>query len=148
MKHPERVEDYLDHIAQAIQRATEYIEGVGSLAAFQQSQRDQDAVIRNIEIIGEAANRIQRDTPEFVAAHPELPWIEMRGMRNKVIHNYFDVNLTVVWNTVKDDFPRLKQQIDDLLKERQPSLAERFGRPAAHDAEPEQDHELDDDLEP
>jgi uncharacterized protein with HEPN domain len=87
------------------------------LAAFEQSQRDQDAVIRNIEIIGEAANRIQRDTPEFVAAHPQLPWIEMRGMRNKVIHNYFDVNLTVVWNTVKDDLPRLKRQIDDLLNQ-------------------------------
>ena len=79
MKHPERVEDYLDHIAQAIQRATQYVDGVGSLAAFEQSQRDQDAVIRNLEIIGEAANRIQRDTPEFVAAHPQLPWIEMRG---------------------------------------------------------------------
>jgi uncharacterized protein with HEPN domain len=117
MKHPERVEDYLDHITQAIQRATQYVDGVGSLAAFEQSQRDQDAVIRNIEIIGEAANRIQRDTPEFVAAHPQLPWIEMRGMRNKVIHNYFDVNLTVVWNTVKDDLPRLKRQIDDLLNQ-------------------------------
>jgi uncharacterized protein with HEPN domain len=117
MKHPERVEDYLDHITQAIQRATQYVDGVGSLAAFEQSQRDQDAVIRNIEIIGEAANRIQRDTPEFVAAHPQLPWIEMRGMRNKVIHNYFDVNLTVVWNTVKDDLPRLKRQIEDLLNQ-------------------------------
>jgi uncharacterized protein with HEPN domain len=117
MKHPERVEDYLDHITQAIQRATQYVDGVGSLAAFEQSQRDQDAVIRNIEIIGEAANRIQRDTPEFVAAHPQLPWIEMRGMRNKVIHNYFDVNLAVVWNTVKDDLPRLKRQIDDLLNQ-------------------------------
>jgi uncharacterized protein with HEPN domain len=105
MKHPERVEDYLDHIAQAIQRATEYIEGVGSLAAFQQSRRDQDAVIRNIEIIGEAANRIQRDTPEFVAAHPELPWVEMRGMRNKVIPNYFDVNLSVVWTLLKTTCP-------------------------------------------
>jgi uncharacterized protein with HEPN domain len=148
MKHPERVEDYLDHIAQAIQRATAYIEGVGSLAAFQQSQRDQDAVIRNIEIIGEAANRIQRDTPEFVAAHPELPWVEMRGMRNKVIHNYFDVNLSVVWNTVKDDLPRLKQQIDRLMKEQQPTLAQRFGRAATHEAQPEQDHAPDDELEP
>jgi uncharacterized protein with HEPN domain len=52
MKHPARVEDYLDHIAQAIQRATEYVEGVGSRAAFEQSQRDQAAVIRNIEIMG------------------------------------------------------------------------------------------------
>jgi uncharacterized protein with HEPN domain len=43
--------------------------------------------------------------PEFVAAHPELPWIEMRGMRNKMIHDYFDVNLNVVWSTVNEDLP-------------------------------------------
>jgi uncharacterized protein with HEPN domain len=117
MRHPERVEDYLEHIAQAIQRATEYVERVGTVSAFRQNQRDQDAVIRNIEIIGEAASHIQRHAPGFVTAHPELPWIEMRGMRNKMIHDYFDVEADVVWSTVKDDLPRLKQQIDDLLKE-------------------------------
>ena len=60
MKHPERVDDYLEHIVQAIQRATEYIERFGDVSAFRQSQRDQDAVIRNIEVIGEAARQIQR----------------------------------------------------------------------------------------
>ena len=117
MKHPERVEDYLEHIAQAIRRATEYIEHLGSVSAFRQSQRDQDAVIRNIEIIGEAARHIQQQAPEFVTAHPELPWIEMRGMRNKMIHDYFDVDVNVVWNTVKDNLPRVKRQVDDLLNE-------------------------------
>ncbi|MGH6846959.1 MAG: HepT-like ribonuclease domain-containing protein [Methylocella sp.] len=116
MKHPERVAGYLEHIAQAIQRTAEYIERLGSVSAFRQSQRDQDAVIRNIEIIGEAARQIQKHAPEFVTAHPELPWIEMRGMRNKMIHDYFDVDVNVVWSTVKDDLPRLKQQIDRLLK--------------------------------
>lgn len=62
MKHPERVEDYLEHIARAIQRATEYTERLGSPDAFRQSQRDQDAVIRNIEIIGEASRRGDGDT--------------------------------------------------------------------------------------
>lgn len=117
MKHPERAEDYLEHIAQAIQRAMEYIERLGSVSAFRQSQRDQDAVIRNIEIIGEAARQIQQLAPEFVTAHPELPWIEMRGMRNKMIHNYFDVDVNVVWKTVKDNLPQLKQQIEGLLNE-------------------------------
>jgi len=117
MKHPERVEDYLEHIAQAIQRATEYVERLGNVSAFRQSQRDQDAVIRNIEIIGEAASRIQRHAPEFVTAHPELPWIEMRGMRNRMIHDYFNVDVNVVWSTVKDDLPLLKRQIDSLLSE-------------------------------
>jgi uncharacterized protein with HEPN domain len=117
MRHPERVEDYLEHIAQAIQRAAEYVERFDSLSAFQQSQLEQDAVIRNIEIIGEAATQIQRQAPEFVTAHPELPWLDMRDMRNRMIHAYFDVNLSIVWSTVKDDLPRLKQQIDVLLNE-------------------------------
>jgi uncharacterized protein len=71
LKRPDRVEDYLEHIAQAIQRAMEYVERLGSATAFRQSQRDQDAVIRNIEIIGEAARLIQKNAPEFVTAHPE-----------------------------------------------------------------------------
>jgi uncharacterized protein with HEPN domain len=105
MKHPERVEDYLEHIAQAIQRASEYIERLDSVNAFRQSQRDQDAVIRNIGIIGEAARQIQQHAPEFVTAHPELPWIEMRGMRNKMIHDYFDVDVNVVWVPSKTTCP-------------------------------------------
>ena len=117
MKHPERVEDYLEHIAQAIRRATEYTERLGSVSAFRRSQRDQDAVIRNIGIIGEAASRIQRHAPEFMTAHPEIPWIEMRGMRNTMIHDYFDVDVDVVWSTVKNDLPWLKQQVEGLLDE-------------------------------
>jgi uncharacterized protein with HEPN domain len=117
MKHPERAEDYLEHIAQAIQRATEYVTGVGSVSAFRISQRDQDAVIRNIEIIGEAARQIQNHMPEFVTAHPELPWREMGDIRNRMIHNYFDINLNVVWRTVQEDLPKLKQQVDHLLSQ-------------------------------
>jgi len=101
MKHPERVEDYLEHIGQAIARAIAYVEPLGGVEALRQNQQVQDAVIRNIEIIGEAATRIQKQAPEFLTAHPELPWIEMRGMRNKMIHNYFDVSLTIVWNTIR-----------------------------------------------
>jgi uncharacterized protein with HEPN domain len=116
LKHPERVADYLEHIAKAIQRAMEYVGRFDSAITFQRSQLEQDAVIRNIEIIGEAASQIQRHAPEFVKAHPEIPWLDMRDMRNRMIHAYFDVNITVVWGAVKDDLPRLKQQIDDLLK--------------------------------
>jgi uncharacterized protein with HEPN domain len=118
LKRPDRVEDYLEHIAEAIRRATEYVERLGAATAFRQSQRDQDAVIRNIEIIGEAARLIQKNAPEFVTDHPELPWVEMRVMRNKMIHDYFDVDAMVVWSTVKEDLPRLKQQIDDVLREK------------------------------
>ena len=60
MKHPERVEDYLEHIAEAAARATGYLQHIDDFAVFQQDRRSQDAVVRNIEIIGEAAARIQK----------------------------------------------------------------------------------------
>ncbi len=115
MKHPERVADYLEHIAEAIERATDYIDPFQTLEALLLDHKTQDAIVRNIEIIGEAAGNIQKMDPDFVADHPELPWIEMRGMRNKMIHNYFDVDWEVVWSTVKDDLSRLKKQIEALL---------------------------------
>lgn len=117
MKHPERVEDYLEHIAIAIQRAVEYVERLGSVDAFRKNQIGQDAVIRNIEIIGEAARQIQQQAPDFVTAHPELPWADMRNMRNRMIHAYFDVDINVVWGTVKTDLPQLKRQVDALLQQ-------------------------------
>ena len=72
-------------------------------------------MIRALEILGEAAPRIQSATPAFVAAHPEIPWHTMRGMRNTLIHAYADIDLQVVFDTVKDDLPPLKQQIAPLL---------------------------------
>jgi len=117
MKHPERVEDYLGHIAEAIARATSYVEQLQGIEAFRQNPLVQDGVVRNIEIIGEAANHIARMAPDFIAQHPELPWPSMRNMRNIVIHAYFNVDLTIVWRTVEEDLPRLKQQIDQLLQQ-------------------------------
>jgi uncharacterized protein with HEPN domain len=119
MKHPERVEDYLEHIAEAVERARSYVQPLPDLHAFRQNLLVQDAVVRNIEIIGEAVNHINRMAPEFIAQHPELPWADMRDMRNIVIHAYFDVQAQVVWRTVQDDLPKLKQQIDDLLNQQQ-----------------------------
>jgi uncharacterized protein with HEPN domain len=113
----------LQHIAEAIDRITGYVQGIDNAAALERDHKTQAAVIRYIEIIGEAANRIQKQEPEFVVAHPllpwpemRLPWPEMRGMRNRMIHNYFDVNIDVLWGTVRDDLPQLKKQIDALLK--------------------------------
>lgn len=117
MKHPERVEDYLEHIAEAIERATGYLQPVTDFEAFQKNLQVQDAVVRNIEIIGEAVNKINITDPDFIQQRPELPWSQMRGMRNIAIHEYFFVDLKVVWTTVRDDFPKLKQQIDALLKQ-------------------------------
>jgi uncharacterized protein with HEPN domain len=118
--HPERVTDYLEHIADAIDRATRYVGNLGSLAALEQDQQAQDAIVRTIAVIGEAASRIQKVAPAFVAAHPELPWSQMRGIRNKVVHDYFDVAWDVVWDTVKQDLPPLLEQVKSLLKSMAP----------------------------
>lgn len=115
MRHPERVEDYPEHIAEAIDRATSYLRDVPDVEAFQGNPQVQDAVVRNIEIIGEAVSRINATAPDFLKQHPELPWAQMRGMRNVAIHQYFFVDLAIVRTTVKDDLPKLRQQIAALL---------------------------------
>ena len=73
------------------------------IEAFEKNPQVQDTVVRNIEIIGEAANHINRMAPEFIAQHPELPLDDMRDMRNVVIHASFAVDLQVVWRTVQED---------------------------------------------
>ena len=78
MKHPERVEDYLEHIAEAIERATSYLRPLPDLKAFQDNPQVQDAVMRNIEIIGEAVNKINSEAPAFVERHCEVPWANAR----------------------------------------------------------------------
>jgi uncharacterized protein with HEPN domain len=85
MKHPERIEDYLQHIVEAIDHVTGYVQEIDSAAWLERDHKTQAAVIRNIEIIGEAANRIYKQAPELVARHPSVPWHEMRGMHNRMI---------------------------------------------------------------
>jgi uncharacterized protein with HEPN domain len=120
MRHPERVEDYLGHIAEAITRATGYVQPLQGIEEFENNPQVQDAVVRNIEIIGEAVSHINRVARDFITQHPELPWAQMRAMRNIVIHQYFAVDLKVLWTTVTQDLPRLKQQIDQLLSQHPP----------------------------
>ena len=115
MKRPDRVEDYLAHILEAIARATSYISDSRDIQAFERNVRDQDAISRNIEIIGEAATALRRIAPDLLAAYPEIPWAEMQAMRNFVIHAYFSVNPRIVWNTVRNDLPLLERQINDVL---------------------------------
>jgi uncharacterized protein with HEPN domain len=90
--------------------AASYVAGLDRLS-FLASEEKQDAVIRNIEIIGEAAQSIRRHHPEFAARHPEIPWGGIYGMRNAIAHGYFAVDLEVVWKTLCEDLPALGEQI-------------------------------------
>lgn len=113
--HPERAADYLQHILDAIDRAIAHARRVGSLEAFKQDALVQDAIVRTIEVIGEAAVKLEQVAPDLVARHPEIPWREMRTMRNKVIHAYFDVDFDIVWSTVQRDLPELAGQVRAVL---------------------------------
>lgn len=105
-----RVPDYLEHILRAIERIGRYTADMDEVA-FLNSDLVQDAVIRNIEIIGEAANKIQRVAPEFAAQHDDIPWLVMYTMRNRVSHGYDKVDLEIVWKTIQGDLPVLYQQV-------------------------------------
>ena len=93
-----------------IARIRRYVAGLDR-ATFLAGEEKQDAVIRNIEIIGEAAQSIRRRYPEFAARHPEIPWGGVYGMRNAIAHGYFTVDFDVVWKTVCEDLPALAEQI-------------------------------------
>lgn len=108
-----RTADYLDHILEAIAQIAAYTEGVDS-EAFSKDRKTQDAVIRNLEIIGEACNNIARHHPEFEAQHPEVPWRFAYEMRNALAHGYFAVDVAIVWQTVQRDLPLLRTQIQGL----------------------------------
>lgn len=109
-KGAQRAHDYLDHIVRAIRRISTYTQGM-DVEAFAQDERTQDAVIRNLEIIGEACRNIARHHPEFAARHGDVPWEIAYEMRNALSHGYFKVDMNIVWNTITQDLPKLEQQV-------------------------------------
>lgn len=110
-----RIPDYLEHIIEAIERIHRYVEDVSEVA-FLNDPKTQDAVVRNFEIIGEAAHNIERYHSAFANAHPEVPWTVVYAMRNRVSHGYFKIDLEMVWKTIHADLPELHSQIKQLLE--------------------------------
>ncbi|MDE2156073.1 MAG: DUF86 domain-containing protein [Xanthomonadaceae bacterium] len=111
----QRLADYLAHILEAIERIECYTEDMHELA-FSQSPLVQDAVIRNLEIIGEASHNIETHCPEFAGAHPELPLAFAYQMRNAVAHGYFRVDLDIVWKTIHGDLPVLYALVREVVQ--------------------------------
>jgi len=113
---PQRLQDYLEHILEAIKRIEAYCADIDELG-FIGSQLIQDAVIRNFEVIGEASKNIERLFPEFLAKHPELPLLAAYEMRNALAHGYFKVDLQIVWKTIEINLPNLETQITKIIKD-------------------------------
>ena len=105
-----RVQDYIEHMLGAIERIESYVDGLDQ-ATFEKNTLVQDAVIRNFEIIGEAANKIQTTDPSFAQSHPQLRLDLAYRMRNALIHGYDSVNVSTIWNTIQSDLPTLRHQL-------------------------------------
>jgi len=103
---------YLSHIRDSITRIESYT-GRGKETFFRETII-QDAVIRNLEIIGEAVKKL---SPDLRGRHPEIPWTQIAGLRDVLIHDYFGVRLETVWTAVKHRLPELKHHIETLLAE-------------------------------
>lgn len=109
-----RVPDYLGHILAAIEPIGRYTADMDG-TTFLSNELVQDAVIHDIEIIGEASNNIQRADPEFAELHSDIPWLVMSAMRNRVSHGYDKVDLEFVWKTIQNDLSGLSRQARTIL---------------------------------
>ena len=109
----ERIPDYLQHILDAIERITVYTEDIDEVR-FINDTLIQDAVVRNLEVIGEAAKNIERADPTFIENNHHIPWVAMYSMRNRLSHGYFTIDFSIVWHTLENELPKLYENIKQL----------------------------------
>lgn len=103
--------DYLADIQKAISKINRYTSNMQSLSDFVVDELVQDAVLRNIAIIGEAVKKLDKS---LTTLHPDVPWGNIAGMRNRLVHDYNGVNLSHVWNTVKKVLPGFSGKIAEI----------------------------------
>ena len=102
---------YLLDMLLAAREALSFTEGL-SYDEFARDRRTQLSVLKSVEIVGEAAAQVSEDTGQM---HPAIPWRKIVGMRNRLVHVYFDVDLRIVWNTARDDLPVLVARLEPLV---------------------------------
>ena len=101
----------LNDIRQAIDRIEQYIKNL-SFDAFSDDQKSVDAVVRNLEIIGEAASRLP---DEFKEKYSEIEWYKVVGLRHRIVHEYFGIDLEIIWQILQKDLPELRQKITRII---------------------------------
>ena len=112
MSKKRRDKDFIGDIKEAIEMIGLYTKGL-TYQKFLQDRKTQDAVVRNFEVIGEAAKNI---TANFKTNHPEISWKTLAGLRDKLIHFYFGIDYKIVWNITKKELPKIKKQISIIVK--------------------------------
>jgi uncharacterized protein with HEPN domain len=100
------VEDMLD----ALRKIDLYTAGMDH-SSFLQDEKTVDAVVRNLEVLGEAARQIP---DAFAARHPDVPWRKVTGLRNRIVHDYFGLDLEIIWQIVRNDLPPLKATLEKI----------------------------------
>jgi uncharacterized protein with HEPN domain len=105
------VEALLQDMLRAIAKIERYVKGY-NIAQFLADEKTADAVVRNLEIIGEAARRIP---PSFKETQPHVPWRQISGMRNRIVHDYLGVDMEIVWHIATISLPDLRAQIQSIL---------------------------------
>jgi uncharacterized protein with HEPN domain len=105
--------DYIQDIIESMNKAMEFTDGI-TYNSFASDDKTIFAVVRALEIIGEAVKNIPQEIRE---KHTQIPWREMAGMRDKLIHEYFGVNLNVVWKSVKEEIPLIKPSFEKMFED-------------------------------
>ena len=100
---------------EALKRIFDYVEDIGEVG-FLTNALVQDAVLRNLEIIGEASNKLVRYHDDFIKQYPDVPWEDMYWMRNRISHGYFSIDFEIIWKTIEQDLPTLEEQIQKIYK--------------------------------
>jgi uncharacterized protein with HEPN domain len=100
----------VEDIWESIEKIERYTEGM-TQADFQGDEKTTDAVVRNLEIIGEAAGRLPED---FTDRHSDIEWIKITGLRNRIVHEYFGVDLQIIWQILKNDLPAFKASLENI----------------------------------
>lgn len=110
----DRIKDQLARMHSCCEHILDFSSGL-SFQDFAEDLRTQQAIIMNILLIGEVATKLVQKFPEITTTYPDIPWNNIRGMRNRIAHEYFDLDLGVIWRTIHTAIPVLQSHLQKLM---------------------------------
>lgn len=123
MRRKREYKDYLTDIIQAMEMVEKFTKGL-DFQDFKSDEKTIFAVLRALEVIGEAVKKIPKSVK---SEYEQMPWRKMAGMRDKLIHEYFGVNIKVVWKTIKEDLPKVRPLIKEVLRKIDENFSKKEG---------------------